>query len=146
MDNIITLEYLFREWKQLWGTFTCVGWLFREWKQLWDTFTCVWRLICLEGRVSSLNKFNPIQYIVKKKAVTDNTQTDRQPSIELLAAAKNHNCMEGKMANYFTRCKTVIAAFEWFLHAQPWLIVCDWCQYCLLNVHYKSSYSSPWCL
>ena len=37
--------------------------LFREWKQLWDTFTCVGRLICPEGRVSSLNKSNPIQSI-----------------------------------------------------------------------------------
>ena len=27
----------------------------------WDTFTCVGRLICPEGRVSSLNKSNPIQ-------------------------------------------------------------------------------------
>ena len=34
-------------------------WLFREWKQSWDTFTCVGRLICPDGRVS-LNKSNPI--------------------------------------------------------------------------------------
>ena len=34
---------------------------FREWKQLWGTFTWVGRLICPEGRVSSLNKSNPIQ-------------------------------------------------------------------------------------
>ena len=33
--------------------------LFRELKQLWDTFTCVGRLICPEGLVSSLNKSNP---------------------------------------------------------------------------------------
>ena len=33
--------------------------LFREWKQLWDTFTRVGRPICPEGRVSSLNKSNP---------------------------------------------------------------------------------------
>ena len=32
---------------------------FREWKQLWDTFPCVGRLICPEGRVSLLNKSNP---------------------------------------------------------------------------------------
>ena len=32
---------------------------FREWKQLWDTFTCVGRLICREGHVPSLNKSNP---------------------------------------------------------------------------------------
>ena len=36
-----------------------IGLEFREWKQLWDTFTCVGRLICPEGRVSSLNKSNP---------------------------------------------------------------------------------------
>ena len=36
---------------------------FREWKQFWNTFTCVGRLICPEGRVSSLNKSNPIQFI-----------------------------------------------------------------------------------
>ena len=35
--------------------------MFRELKQLWDTFTCVGRLICPEGQVSSLNKSNPIQ-------------------------------------------------------------------------------------
>ena len=35
--------------------------MFRELKQLWDTFTCVGRLICPEGHVSSLNKSNPIQ-------------------------------------------------------------------------------------
>ena len=39
--------------------------MFREWKQLWDTFTCVGRLICPEGHVSSLNKSNPIQLRVK---------------------------------------------------------------------------------
>ena len=33
--------------------------LFRDWKQLWGTFTHVGRLICPEGRVSSLNKSNP---------------------------------------------------------------------------------------
>ena len=36
------LSYMFREWKQLWGTFTWVGWL-----------------ICPKGRVASLNKSNP---------------------------------------------------------------------------------------
>ena len=35
--------------------------MFRELKQLWDTFTCVGRLICPEGHVSSLNESNPIQ-------------------------------------------------------------------------------------
>ena len=44
---------------------TCTIWsdlsnYLREWKQLWDTFTCVGRLICPEGRVSSLNKYNTI--------------------------------------------------------------------------------------
>ena len=34
--------------------------LFREWKQFWNSFTCVRRLICREGHVSSLNKSNPI--------------------------------------------------------------------------------------
>ena len=33
--------------------------MFRELKQLWDTFTCVGRLVCPEGHVSSLNKSNP---------------------------------------------------------------------------------------
>ena len=34
MDNMIRLEWLFREWKQLWDTFTCIGQLFREGQQL----------------------------------------------------------------------------------------------------------------
>ena len=34
--------------------------LFRDWKQLWATSTCVGRLICPEGHVSLLNKCNPI--------------------------------------------------------------------------------------
>ena len=54
---------MFREWNQLWDTFTCVGRLFREWKQLWDTFTCVGWLICPKGCVSSLNKSSPVQSI-----------------------------------------------------------------------------------
>ena len=35
--------------------------LLSGWKQLWDTLTCVRRLKCPEGRVSSLNKSDPIQ-------------------------------------------------------------------------------------
>ena len=46
-------------------TMTRLEWLFREWKQLWDTFTCVGRLICPEGCVSSLNKSNPIQSVTE---------------------------------------------------------------------------------
>ena len=45
-----------------------IEWLFREWKQLWDTFTCVGRLICPEGCVLSLNKFNPIQSNLFRRA------------------------------------------------------------------------------
>ena len=44
---------------QTWTIWPDLSNLFREWKQLWDTFTCVGRLICPEGRVSSLNKSNP---------------------------------------------------------------------------------------
>ena len=33
--------------------------MFVGWKQLWDTFTRVGWLICPDGRVSSLNKSNP---------------------------------------------------------------------------------------
>ena len=43
LDNIMELECLFGEWEQHWDTSTCVG-----------------QLICPEGRVSSLNKSNPI--------------------------------------------------------------------------------------
>ena len=46
---------------ETWTIWSDLSNLFREWKQLWDTFTCVGRLICPEGRVSSLNKSNPIQ-------------------------------------------------------------------------------------
>ena len=44
--------------------------LFREWKQLWDTFTSVGPLICPDGRVSSLNKSNPIQYKTCSKSLS----------------------------------------------------------------------------
>ena len=44
---------------ETWTIWSDLSNLFREWKQLWDTFTCVGRLICPEGRVSSLNKSNP---------------------------------------------------------------------------------------
>ena len=46
---------------ETWTIWSDLSNLFRKWKQLWDTFTCVGRLICPEGRVSSLNKSNPIQ-------------------------------------------------------------------------------------
>ena len=45
---------------ETWTIWSDLSNLFREWKQLSDTFTCVGRLICPEGRVSSLNKSNPI--------------------------------------------------------------------------------------
>ena len=60
------------------------GWsnFFQKWKQLWDTFTCVGRLICPKGRVSSLNKPNPIQStmytfvkIISSGIVTNKMQT-----------------------------------------------------------------------
>ena len=44
---------------ETWTIWSDLNNLFREWKQLWDTFTCVGQLICPEGRVSSLNKSNP---------------------------------------------------------------------------------------
>ena len=44
---------------QIWTIWSDLSNLFREWKQLWGTFTWVGRLICPEGRVSSLK--NPIQ-------------------------------------------------------------------------------------
>ena len=37
---------------ETWTIWSDLSNLFREWKQLWDTFTCVGRLICHEGRVS----------------------------------------------------------------------------------------------
>ena len=43
---------------QTWTIKLVLSNLFREWKQLWDTFTCVGRLICPEGHVSSLCKSN----------------------------------------------------------------------------------------
>ena len=46
---------------QTWTIQLSLSNLFRKLKQLWDTSTCVGRLICPEGRVSSLNKSNPIQ-------------------------------------------------------------------------------------
>ena len=49
---------------ETWTIWSDLSNLFREWKQLWDTFTCVGRLICPEGRVSSLNKSNPSQTIL----------------------------------------------------------------------------------
>ena len=48
---------------ETWTIWSDLSNLFTEWKQLWDTFTCVGRLISPEGRVSSLNKSNPIQSI-----------------------------------------------------------------------------------
>ena len=47
---------------ETWTIWSDLSNLFREWKQLWDTFTCVGRLICPEGRVSSLNKSNPTTF------------------------------------------------------------------------------------
>ena len=44
---------------QAWTIWSNLSGLFKEWKQLWDTFTCVGRLICHEERVTSLNKSNP---------------------------------------------------------------------------------------
>ena len=49
--------------------------LFREWKQFWDTFTCVGGLICPEGRVSSLNKSNPIQSNPKHQELYRNKES-----------------------------------------------------------------------
>ena len=46
---------------QTWTIWSSLSNMFRELKQLWDTFTCVGRLICPEGHVSSLNKSNQIQ-------------------------------------------------------------------------------------
>ena len=46
---------------ETWTIWSDLSNLFREWKQLWDTFNCVGRLICPEGRVTSLNKSNLIQ-------------------------------------------------------------------------------------
>ena len=40
---------------ETWTIWSDLSNFFREWKQLWDTFTCVGRLIYPEGRVSSLN-------------------------------------------------------------------------------------------
>ena len=54
---------------QTWTIQPCLSDLFREWKQLWDTFTCVERLICPEGRVCVVIKqiqSNPISYSVKE--------------------------------------------------------------------------------
>ena len=48
-------------WPQAWTIWASLSGLFKEWKQLWDTFTCVGRLKCPEGRVLLLlNKSNPI--------------------------------------------------------------------------------------
>ena len=44
---------------QIWTIWSDLSNLFRKWQQLWGTFTWVGRLICPEGRVSSLNKSNP---------------------------------------------------------------------------------------
>ena len=44
----------------------------------WDTFTCVGRLICLEGRVSSLNKSNP---------------TNRSPSENIYSSKEIRRCL-----------------------------------------------------
>ena len=44
---------------ETWTIWSDLSNLFREWNQFWDTITCVRRLICPEGRVSSLNKSNP---------------------------------------------------------------------------------------
>ena len=42
-----------------WTIWSDLSNLFREWKQIWDTSTYVGRLMCPEGRVSSLNESNP---------------------------------------------------------------------------------------
>ena len=54
-------------WCNFWNTISPLTWtiwsglisLSRDWKQLWETSTNVGRLICPEGCVSSLNKYNP---------------------------------------------------------------------------------------
>ena len=45
---------------QTWTIWSDMSNMFREWKQLWGTFTWVGRLICPAGRLSLLNKSNPI--------------------------------------------------------------------------------------
>ena len=52
---------------ETWTIWSDLSNLFREWKQFWDTFTCVGRLICPEGRVSSLHKPNPTNLNKRKK-------------------------------------------------------------------------------
>ena len=47
---------------ETWTVWSSLSNLFREWEQLWDALTCVGRLICTEGRVSSLNKSNPTNH------------------------------------------------------------------------------------
>ena len=66
VDNMIRLEKLFREWKQLWDIFTYVG-----------------RLICPEGHVSSFNKSNPTNptHIFVKRCIVCSVKnnTEMQP-------------------------------------------------------------------
>ena len=59
--NLILCKLLTSTSPETWTIWSDLSKLFRGWKQLWDTFTCVGWLICPEGRVSSLNKSNPIQ-------------------------------------------------------------------------------------
>ena len=58
---------------ETWTIWSDLSNLFRKWKQLWDTFTCVGRLICPEGRVSLLNKSNPIQSVKQHQNATYNS-------------------------------------------------------------------------
>ena len=51
---------------QTWTIYTGLIKLFRERKQLWETCTYVGRLVCPEGRVSSLNKCNPSIHTLEK--------------------------------------------------------------------------------
>ena len=67
--------------------------------QLCDTFTCVGRLICPEGRVSSLNKSNPIQYCMCITSEGNRVRNRGRIYISDIIIVKMNWC-----CNYFLTC------------------------------------------
>ena len=55
---LIWCDLLTKISRETWTIWSDLSNLFRKWKQLWDTCTCIGRLICSRGHVSSLNKSN----------------------------------------------------------------------------------------
>ena len=63
-SGMIPRDYIHLMWCNLLISTSPKTW--RTWSDFWDTLTCVGRLVCPGGRVSSLNKSNPIHSVMRK--------------------------------------------------------------------------------